>query len=464
MKKYLRALLLLCLLSPLKALPLSTVLEGEANAFPNKTITLSTYADLVTNRVVTLASSVIDKDGKFVIKADIKDTLSCILSIGSRRASLYLIPGQHYYCQVDITMETLQQQRLPAVFQDLPLSFRDLPQSDMNQVIKSFNVSFEDFLEKNKGSIESLNKKRVLDSLLAFQKKFPSTKGSFADPYIFYKTADLECMVNRWSEQEIFDRFIKNKAVLYTHPAFMDFLNIYFEHYFTAKSRYITLYHLDTLINKSPDLSRLLDYLGSDSLLLNERLRELVLLKNLGELYYHPDFLSQNVLTLIHEIALKSKYPEHKIIAENLVFILTRLTPGTLAPGFSFTTPKGEYKKLDDFRGKWVYLNFFTTWCEPCLPEMKILSGIIKHFGNNLEIISICCDENPLKLDYFLTSNKGFDWTFFNINDQMEINDNYQVMTYPFYVLLDKEGKIAEYPAKSPVNHLKEYLESLMKE
>lgn len=460
MKKY---FLLLFLLITFKVNAMNTVIEGHAKAFNGRVLRLSAYADMVTNRTDLLGTALIGKDGSFSMQVEIPDTLSCILGIGFRKTVIYLVPGGHYYCNINANADSIQQQRLPSVVQELPLLLENLAGNDINFQISRFNKAVELFLEKNANILKPGNKKAALDSLRAFRQQFNFKPGSFTYIFTFYRLADLESMINRWNDKVIFDHFLKDRPVLYGNPAYMDYFNIFYENFLTAKSTYITFRDLDLSINKNVDLELLKDLIGKDSLLRNERIRELVLLENLGELFHNQSFQSQNVLTLIQKIGESTKYPEHKVIANNLVYGLIHLTTGSAAPEFSFIDQARVERTLSDFRGKWVYLSFFISWCEPCVTEMKMIPALKQQFGNKVEFISLCCNENPLDLEYFLKANKDFDWVFFNLNDSMEIIENYQVMTYPFYVLIDPDGKIFQYPAKSPEDHLKDVLELVLK-
>ncbi|MHC1706173.1 MAG: TlpA family protein disulfide reductase [Bacteroidales bacterium] len=464
MNSVFRFFLVLSTFLPLLTYSVNTKIEGKAPAFAGRTIRLSTYSDMVTNRMELLATASIDKEGFFSMQADLSDTLSCILSIGFRKAAVYLCPGKEYHCIINIDPSTLLQQRLPSVLQELPLEFQNLAIDDINTEIKKFNVVFENFITSNALIISAMNKHKVMDSIRVLRSGFTIRNASFLDTYVTYRMADLVSMVNRWDTRTCYYKYLRNNTLFYNNPAYMDYFNVFFEHYLLTKSPSNFRSDLDLHINKTLDIKALTDILGRDSMLQNERIRELVLIKNLGELYYHPDFQSQNVLSLIRNIEKGSKFTEHRLIAGNLRFHLTHLSRGSEAPGFSFIDDEGKERTLGDFRGKWVYLNFFTTWCESCVPGMKVMPGLKKQFGNTMEFISICCNENPLDLKYFLDNNKDLDWIFTNLDDTMEIAEGYRVLTYPYYVLIDPDGNIFQYPARNPENQLKEYLEVLFKQ
>ena len=57
-----------------------------------------------------------------------------------------------------------------------------------------------------------------------------------------------------------------------------------------------------------------------------------------------------------------------------LFIILFCLSPAVLAVDFEFTDADGELHKLSQYRGKWIVVNFWATWCPPCRKEIPDLS------------------------------------------------------------------------------------------
>lgn len=64
-------------------------------------------------------------------------------------------------------------------------------------------------------------------------------------------------------------------------------------------------------------------------------------------------------------------------VATTLVLLLVMLGPGAAAhaeqPGFALPDLQGEVHELSDYRGKWVVVNYWATWCPPCLDEIPEL-------------------------------------------------------------------------------------------
>lgn len=61
-----------------------------------------------------------------------------------------------------------------------------------------------------------------------------------------------------------------------------------------------------------------------------------------------------------------------------------------------FTTFDGAPLSLDQYKGKWVLLNFWATWCAPCRKEMPMLSELQTEFGGeNFDVVTIATGRNP---------------------------------------------------------------------
>jgi peroxiredoxin len=80
-----------------------------------------------------------------------------------------------------------------------------------------------------------------------------------------------------------------------------------------------------------------------------------------------------------------------------LVFLLTcSLT--SYAADFSLQDLKGKTHRLADYRGKWVLVNYWATWCPPCLDEIPELSSLHNaHHDKDLAVIGIAIDSGSSK-------------------------------------------------------------------
>jgi len=121
------------------------------------------------------------------------------------------------------------------------------------------------------------------------------------------------------------------------------------------------------------------------------------------------------------------------------------LTPGHPAPDFSFTTLRdGRRLSLSDFHGKVVLLDFWATWCEPCMAELPNVKEIYKKYHDRgFEIIGISLDTSESALRSEL-QKQGITWPQYYDGKgwDNQIAALYRVFAIPATFLLDREGVI----------------------
>mgnify|MGYP000327172381 CR=1 FL=1 len=118
-------------------------------------------------------------------------------------------------------------------------------------------------------------------------------------------------------------------------------------------------------------------------------------------------FLLLSLLVLVVPAVQSKPAP---ISAEEKKFLKSlRITPATLwieAHDFAGEKSDGKKVSLKDFRGSFVFLNFWATWCVPCIKEMPELNKAHASFKeNDVEIIAINFAETRSKVDKFVSKH-----------------------------------------------------------
>jgi peroxiredoxin len=137
--------------------------------------------------------------------------------------------------------------------------------------------------------------------------------------------------------------------------------------------------------------------------------------------------------------------------AENLKKKLSVMNPGKPAPSLPFQDKDGKAVSLSDFKGKYIYLNFWTTLCTTCTQEMTLIPDLKKSYGGKIVFISISVDKKPETMQNFLKKNPKWDWTFLFCDNYKKAKEEFNVLTVPTYYLIDPRGNVLKAPAGNPV-------------
>ena len=113
---------------------------------------------------------------------------------------------------------------------------------------------------------------------------------------------------------------------------------------------------------------------------------------------------------------------------------------GMQAPDFTLRTPTGERFNLYEQRGKPVFLNFWATWCGPCIAEMPDMEKLHKTMGDSIQIVGVDLQESRSAVLRFLI-RYGYTYTFV-IDPTGEVGGQYEASAIPISYFLDAKGVI----------------------
>jgi thiol-disulfide isomerase/thioredoxin len=89
------------------------------------------------------------------------------------------------------------------------------------------------------------------------------------------------------------------------------------------------------------------------------------------------------------------------------VLLLSLFAAAASAQGFVFKDMQGHEQRLQDYRGKWVLVNFWATWCPPCLQEIPDLIALYEaHKKSDLAIIGVALDSTKESVVEFVAKKK----------------------------------------------------------
>ncbi len=127
---------------------------------------------------------------------------------------------------------------------------------------------------------------------------------------------------------------------------------------------------------------------------------------------------------------------------EDLLYNLNFLTVGNTIPDVTGMRLDGVEETVSTYKGQAVLLDFWATWCGPCIasiPKMVELDETIPE--GEFEILSISVDEKIETVTEFHES-KPMDWANWHVGPKADLLQTWQVRGYPTYILVDHNGTI----------------------
>jgi len=116
---------------------------------------------------------------------------------------------------------------------------------------------------------------------------------------------------------------------------------------------------------------------------------------------------------------------------------------GDKAPDFSIKADSGRTVTARDFGGKLLILNFWATWCPPCVQEVPSLNNLQKALGSKgLVVLGVSEDKDPQAYRQFLDR---FHVTYLTARDpEVKIKPKYGTVQIPESYLIDTNGRVVE--------------------
>ncbi|MNI50195.1 Thiol-disulfide oxidoreductase ResA [compost metagenome] len=134
---------------------------------------------------------------------------------------------------------------------------------------------------------------------------------------------------------------------------------------------------------------------------------------------------------------------------------------GTQAPDFKLAALDGTTYEMVNFRGKPLVLNFWGTFCPPCVREMPALEKqSLAWKDKSVQIIGVNLNESPITVRSFL---QQYNITFPTLLDKDIVRKSYKVISYPTTFYIDSEGVIQDiFIGEMTENDIKTRIEKLV--
>lgn len=446
-------------------------IKGKAHAsYANRVIQLFSVSDGITGNRQKEDQDTIAPDGYFDLSFYAKYTQPVFFKIDNVVGQLYVEPDFVY----GITIPELDVEQTRSESTELPVNIGVVgaDSTELNALIFDYQAQVNKiFLDGNNspGGQPAVFRPAMFHRADSLQKlcyvRYKDIKNEYFRSYVIYSIASINASVSR-GENYLINSYISNRPIQYYHYEYMQFFNACFKGYLNTIATRFKGKSLYNIINTKADYPALMDFIRQDKLLKSDSLRELVILRNLWDFYYSIDFSPEAIESIVSQINTYSRIKEHKQIASTMLAYFNKMQPGSLAPGFSARNREGTLSSLSAFKGRWIYLNFFSTKNEESLREMLKIAAIKKKLGTKMVFVSVCLDDSLKTYVNYLRANPKLDWPIWFNNERSltsTAKDNYNVVGTEAYFLINNFGYLAQSPAQSPSQGIEFKLNSIFK-
>lgn len=438
-------------------------IKGQAHASHiGKAVTLYDYSDYITYTRLKEYTDTVDKNGYFELRFQSDITKPVLIGIENLIGKIYVQPNFIYGVSFPGKDSTTNNQEGTESLVDISVFGKD--STELNALIIDFNQEYNDLFVKRKDTYLSPARiNQILDTfLIECRERYKPVKNDYFKRYVEYSFGNFFSNTSR-SKTILYKQFIENRPILYDNYEYMDFFNTQFKGYLKAYASTKNGGTIFNSINDFADYRDLQQQFAGDKSIKNDSLRELLLLKGLIEFYYSPDFDKQKVQSVLEQLYQQTNIQEHKKIALNMLQSIYQLQAGAMAPDFVATDKVDKVFSLSSLKGKYIYLNFFSTQSENSLKEMQKIMDLKKKFNDKVTFVSVCLDDSVKTYKTYLKTNPKQDWVILHQGKHINAKQNYNIKSLSGFFFISPQMQLIQSPALAPSEGIEYKFNALFK-
>jgi len=425
-----------------------TKISGSAPQYVGKSIELYGIVDYFSMKQTLLGKTQVKEDSTFSLIVEIPATQKVIVQANNNKAYMYVQPGGNY--SVFMPERDKYDPYRPNGNQ-VEITFFDLDSADINYKILGFERWIDDFIGNYfyLKDVKPMEFGKALDLFKAnVEKAYQSDTSSYFKTFVKFSIAGLDNIqfAGERNRYEKHDFYIKYSPVSYDNDAYMEYIIGFYQNLMPRLSSETNQAVYEGILAASP--TKIMQALGGEYTLINTRIREMIMLKALTEVYYSDDYPQTNIITIMDSVKTNALFKSNGIIAGNLMDRLTELVPGGKAPDFSFKDSEGSFVTLANFKDKHLYIHFYDPNSIENQKEVPLLIELYGKYNSSVQFITVYKDQ---ELDKDATNVLStIKWPVYKVASENGIWKKYKIESYPYYTLVDAAGYVVMSPALGP--------------
>lgn len=447
--------ILLCIvLVPFLSTANTISIRGYFPKAQGETVFLLRYGDYISLNEEVVSQTVIDPDGNFYFQLSLEHPAPLLIEVAFYRTAFFAIPGKSYrIIAEEFRIEENGNPLRPE--SSIPCSIQG-PETD--SLLRALDASITYLLDTAAYEIYLKQNTTPLDRLA--HEVLKSSDPLFRSSAAFYLAtlypgAHLPFGISTFSE-------IKPD---YYSWYFFTWLDDYLSKSLTrdnplaARSDFTR--NLVQVVNKEENLSKFRELIRQHFHIEDSTLAEYVTLAALKVLYRTPVYQNSQVLSLIRQFKAAPFSQVLQRMAENLVQRFTLLSPSTPLPSFTTYTLSGDTLRVDQLKGKPLYLVFARKNCSSCLNSLELLRPLYDRFKGKWEIIAFFTSHDTAS-EAAVIRKMLYPWPVIIAGRDYNLLRTLRAYSLPLEALVNDKGEIVAWPAYRPGEGLEALLEKML--
>jgi peroxiredoxin len=382
------------------------------------------------------------------------------IDIEVNRGLIYLKPDMQYTIKLPEKQVKATADKLNPYFElnEFYIGILNHDKTELNYQLRHFDDLYDHYIIQHFNRILKYGRAAKVDTMIELIDSLcPGDDPYFVD-YKKFQFIYLRHLAYERDKYYVIDKYFLNKPILIRNTAYTLLFSQLFDGFLPATGKIDEIAYQIIVTKRLSRVKQILNEFIPDA-----NLQELVLLKGLHDGFFAQQYPANGVLAILDSIASTTTNKIHSQLIENAKYNITKLLEGYPPPNFTLPNDKDIKVNLKQFKGKFVYLNFFTMRSYTCLQHIELLKNIHKTFGDDLKMISVIIDDNFEDVVNQLKA-KECDWIFLHHDGSHDLINKYQVVVYPTYYLITPDGHLFKIPTIGPDEDFISYFDNVLKQ
>ncbi|WP_185957457.1 TlpA family protein disulfide reductase [Saccharicrinis carchari] len=428
-------------------------LWGNAPEYSTMRLTIERQSNYITRNFEDVETFSVDPKGNFSVTFSVEEIAKIYMPLGQMRGYMYVEPGRTYLLTLPLYRPLRPEDKFNPFFEPetVVLGIQNNFPGEINKKTVAFEEKYNYLFSKDiKRIVLTGNKKDLFKIIDQTEAAFPAEKGTWFYYYKHFKYQNIYEYAYSDKPREVIYNGFSSIPVQYNLDTYWASFNKqfgnFFHYYFSTKEGQ----SFKETWNTSESFQLLTATLRKDTLFKNRELAELILLKNLYAGFYGTTYSKLKITNIVKTAKNNCANVQNNKIASDIFDKITKLNVGESPPNFELSDLSGtKTLLLENYRGKFVYLNFANTKNYACKKDFQVLEQMAEMYKKDMYIVTVLTDEDPDEAMAYVKNN-NLSWDFLHFGQNAKVLLDYNIKALPTYYLINPEGIMSLSPAPAP--------------